>query len=130
MPRNPDAVVVLMRVSGSGRTTVATRLGWQVLKGDTLPLPANVAEMPSGTPLDDADRGPSLHAIAAEIDRWRADDNSGAVARSALERSYRDILIGARPDVVLVYLQGNKQLIARQLALRRNHFMPPALLDS
>ncbi len=127
-------VVVLMGVSGSGKTTVAThlatRLGWQVLEGDTLHPPANVAKMQSGTPLDDEDRWPWLHAIAAEIGRWRANGISAAVACSALKRSYRDILIGARPDVVLVYLKGDKQLIAKRLALRRGHFMPPALLDS
>jgi gluconokinase len=127
-------IVVLMGVSGSGKTTVATRLtarlGWRVLEGDTLHPHANVAKMRSGMALDDADRWPWLHAIAAEIDGWRGNGISGAVACSALKRSYRDILIGARPDVVLVYLKGDKQLIAGRLALRRGHFMPPALLDS
>jgi gluconokinase len=127
-------IAVLMGVSGSGKTTVAAhlaaRLEWQVLEGDTLHPPANVAKMRAGTPLDDEDRWPWLRALAVEIDSWRANGISGAVACSALKRSYRDILIGARPDVVLVYLKGDKQLIAGRLALRRGHFMPPALLDS
>lgn len=79
---------------------------------------------------DEEDRCPWLHAIAAETGRRHVSGISVAVARSALKRSYRDILIGARPDVVLVYLQGDKQLIARRPALRRDHLRPPALLDS
>lgn len=127
-------VAVLMGVSGSGKTTIAMklaeRLGWQVLEGDKLHPPANVAKMASGTPLDDADRWPWLHAIADAIDAWRADGVSGAVACSALKRSYRGILIGSRSDVVLVYLQGSQALIAERVAARHGHFMPPGLLDS
>ena len=127
-------VAVVMGVSGSGKTTIARlmadRLGWQMLEGDKLHPPANVAKMRSGTPLDDADRWPWLQAIAARIDAWRDAGVSGVVACSALKRAYRDILIGPRPDVVLVYLQGTKALIAGRLAARKGHFMPPGLLDS
>jgi carbohydrate kinase (thermoresistant glucokinase family) len=127
-------VVVMMGVSGSGKTTIATkcaeRLGWQVLEGDKLHPPANIAKMKAGTPLNDDDRWPWLRAIAAAIDGWRAKGVSGVVACSALKHAYRDILIGSRPDVILVYLQGSHDLIAARMAARRGHFMPPGLLDS
>jgi gluconokinase len=127
-------VVVVMGVSGSGKTTVADavarRNGWQLVEGDKLHPPANVAKMQSGTPLTDADRWPWLRAIAREIDAIRGRGESAVVASSALKRAYRDILIGDRPDVVLVYLEGSKDLIAKRMAARKNHFMPPTLLDS
>jgi gluconokinase len=127
-------IVVMMGVSGSGKTTiaqgVAERLGWQVLEGDKLHPAANIAKMSAGTPLDDEDRWPWLHAIAAAIDDWRTKGVSGVVACSALKRAYRDILIGSRTDVVLVYLQGSHDLIATRMAARHGHFMPPGLLDS
>ena len=127
-------VLVMMGVSGSGKTTVAKgvadRLGWQMLEGDKLHPPANIAKMSAGTPLDDEDRWPWLHAIAAAIDDWRTKGVSGVVACSALKRAYRDILIGSRTDVVLVYLQGSHDLIATRMAARHGHFMPPGLLDS
>ena len=101
-----------------------------MLEGDKLHPPANVAKMKAGTPLDDADRWPWLRAIAGAIDDWRAGGVSGVVACSALKRAYRDILIGSRADVVLVYLQGSHDLIATRMAARRGHFMPTDLLDS
>jgi gluconokinase len=127
-------IAVLMGVSGSGKTTiargVAQRMGWRLIEGDSFHPPANVAKMHAGTPLTDDDRWPWLRAIAHEIDAMRARGEFAVVACSALKRSYRDILIGPRKDVVLVYLQGSKQLIAGRLAARQGHFMPPALLDS
>jgi carbohydrate kinase (thermoresistant glucokinase family) len=127
-------VLVVMGVSGSGKTTIAVplakTLGWRFQEGDDLHPPANVAKMASGTPLTDEDRWPWLHAIAALIDTWRAEGVSGVITCSALKRAYRDILIDGRPDVRLVYLQGDKQIIAERMAARRGHFMPPALLDS
>ena len=127
-------VAVVMGVSGSGKTTIATgiahALGWSLLEGDTLHPAANVAKMQSGTPLNDEDRWPWLRAIATAIDAQRAQRRSLVVACSALKRAYRDVLIGERRDVVLVYLRGNKALIAERMAARKGHFMPPALLDS
>jgi gluconokinase len=127
-------ILVVMGVSGSGKTTIAQRLaaaeGWSVLEGDAFHPPANVAKMASGTPLTDEDRWPWLHAIAAAIDAKRAHGENAVVACSALRRSYREILIGDRPDVRLIYLKGSQSVIADRMRARKDHFMPPALLDS
>ncbi len=127
-------IVVVMGVSGSGKTTIAERLaeaqGWTLLEGDSFHPPANVAKMASGTPLTDEDRWPWLRAIAAAIDGYRARGESAVVACSALRRAYRDILIGEQKDVRLVYLKGSQSLIGDRLRARKGHFMPPALLES
>jgi carbohydrate kinase (thermoresistant glucokinase family) len=123
-----------MGVSGSGKTTVgallAGRLGWSAAEADDFHPAANIAKMRSGIPLDDADRLPWLAAIAAQIDRWRAEGGHGVVTCSALKRRYRDIIIGDRPEVRLVFLKGERELIADRLAARLGHFMPPSLLES
>lgn len=123
-----------MGVSGSGKTTVAAMLAGALhcpfLEGDELHPPANVEKMRSGTPLGDADRLPWLRKIAERIDGWRDRRESGVVTCSALKRAYRDILIGDRRDVRLVYLKGSRDLIQRRMAARHEHFMPVALLDS
>jgi gluconokinase len=128
------AILVVMGVAGSGKTTIAERLarelGWRMLEGDAFHPAANVAKMAAGTPLTDADRWPWLRAIAAEIDTIRMAGGSAVVACSALKRAYRAILIGDRRDCRLVYLRGNPTLIAERLRGRRGHFMPPALLES
>ena len=127
-------IAVMMGVSGSGKTTIARGVaqpeGWRLVEGDDYHPPANVAKMHAGTPLTDEDRLPWLRALAREIDAMRERGEQAVVACSALKRAYRDILIGARRDVVLVYLQGSKELIAARVAARKGHFMPPALLDS
>ena len=127
-------VLVVMGVSGSGKTTIGLAIakaeGWEFQEGDALHPPANVAKMSAGTPLTDDDRWPWLRAVAAAIDRWRVAGKSGVVTCSALRRSYRTMLTEGRPDVRLVFLHGNKALIAGRMAGRRQHFMPPALLES
>jgi gluconokinase len=127
-------IAVVMGVSGSGKTTVSAllsaALGCQFQEGDDLHPADNVEKMHGGTPLTDADRMPWLHKIAEEIDGWRARSESGVLTCSALKRSYRDIIIGGRPDVTLVYLKGSYELIRRRMAARHEHFMPVALLDS
>ncbi len=127
-------IAVVMGVSGSGKTTVAAllaaALGCQFQEGDDLHPAANVEKMHGGTPLTDADRMPWLHKIAEEIDSWRARGESGVLTCSALKRSYRDIVIGDRPGVTLVYLKGSYDLIRRRMTARHEHFMPVALLDS
>jgi carbohydrate kinase (thermoresistant glucokinase family) len=127
-------IAVVMGVSGSGKTTVSVllsaALGCQFQEGDDLHPAANVEKMHGGTPLTDADRVPWLRKIAEEIDGWRARGESGVLTCSALKRSYRDIIIGDRSDVTLVYLKGSHDLIHRRMATRHQHFMPMALLDS
>jgi len=126
--------VVIMGVSGSGKTTVgealAARLGWEFVDGDALHPPANVAKVHAGQPLDDDDRRPWLDRIATLMDAWAASGASGVVTCSALKRRYRDRIVGSRAWVRLVYLDGSPELIAGRLAARRGHFMPPSLLDS
>lgn len=127
-------IAVVMGVSGSGKTTVAAALaraeGWMLLEGDQFHPPSNIAKMKAGTPLTDADRWPWLRAIAAREDELRAAGQSAVVACSALRRAYRDVLIGGRPGMVLIYLRGSRAVIAERMARRKDHFMPPALLDS
>jgi gluconokinase len=127
-------IVVVMGVSGCGKTTVAAllaaALGWQYQEGDDLHPAANVAKMRGGTPLTDADRLPWLEKIAGEIECWCEQGLSGVVTCSALKRSYREIIIGSRPEVQLVYLKGSYDLIQSRLAARHEHYMPAALLDS
>jgi gluconokinase len=130
---NP-VIVVVMGVSGSGKSTVAAllaaALGCQFQEGDDLHPRENVEKMRGGTPLTDADRMPWLRKIAAEIDGWRARGECGVLTCSALKRSYRDIIIGDRRDVILVYLKGSPDLIHRRMVARHGHYMPVALLDS
>jgi gluconokinase len=127
-------IVVVMGVSGSGKSTVAAllaaALGCQFQEGDDLHPPENVEKMRGGTPLTDADRMPWLHKIAAEIGGWRARGECGVLTCSALKRSYRDIIIGDHRDVILVYLKGSADLIHQRMAARHGHYMPVALLDS
>lgn len=127
-------VVVVMGVSGSGKTTVAAmlagRLHWQFEEGDNLHSAANIAKMSRGIPLTDEDRWPWLEAIAATINRWIAEGRSGVIACSALKQAYRRIIINNNPAIRLVYLKGSRELILRRMAARHGHFMPLALLDS
>ena len=129
----PCALVV-MGVSGSGKSTVAdhlaARLGWRYEDGDKFHPPANVAKMSAGQPLTDDDRWPWLQAIADEIDRSCKAGERVVVACSALRHAYRDVLVHGREDVRIVFLNGTQDLIADRLAVRKGHFMPPGLLTS
>jgi gluconokinase len=130
----PPCALVVMGVSGSGKSTVADRLGtrldWRFEDGDGFHPPGNVAKMSAGQPLTDDDRRPWLQAIADEIDRVSRQGERLVVACSALKRSYRDILSHGRKDVRFVFLNGSYELIASRLAARKGHFMPPGLLAS
>lgn len=132
--RGSPPVLVVMGVSGVGKSTIAqalaARLGWTFEEGDTLHPEVNVAKMHAGIPLTDADRAPWLKRIAAWIDGQRAARQPGIITCSALKRSYRDVVIGDRPEVRLVYLRGGHDLIAERLSGRSGHFMPPGLLQS
>jgi len=129
----PCALVV-MGVSGSGKSTVAdhlaARLGWRYEDGDRFHPASNVAKMSAGHPLTDEDRWPWLRAIADEIDRLSAERERAVIACSALKRTYRDILVHGRDDVRIAFLDGTQDLVATRLAARKGHFMPPGLLAS
>jgi gluconokinase len=125
------APVVVMGVSGSGKSTVgaalARRLGVPFVDADTLHPSANVAKMAAGEPLGDDDRHPWLERVG----EWLAGHGDGGVAScSALKRSYRDRLRAHCPAVTFLHLSGSPELIARRLAARSGHFMPAALLAS
>lgn len=133
-PSHETSAVVVMGVSGSGKSTIASmlaqRLHWVYEDGDWFHPKSNVEKMHHGEPLTDEDRWPWLHAIADWIDATRRAGGHGVVACSALKRVYRDILIGDRRDVRLVFLKGDRDLIARRIAARADHFMPSTLLES
>ena len=133
-PATAPVIAVVMGVSGSGKTTIAAlvahALGCQFQEGDDLHSRGNVEKMRRGVRLTDADRGPWLQRMAQEIDGWCARGESGVLTCSALKRAYRDLLIGDRKEVALVYLRGSYDLIHNRMAARHEHFMPVALLDS
>jgi gluconokinase len=133
-PSNDTSAVVVMGVSGSGKSTIASmlaqRLHWVYEDGDWFHPKSNIEKMHHGEPLDDEDRWPWLRAIAEWIDATRRAHGHGVVACSALKRAYRDVLIGNRRGVRLVFLKGDRELIARRIAARADHFMPSTLLDS
>jgi gluconokinase len=127
-------MIVVMGVAGAGKSTIgsmlACRLGWEFADADRFHPAANVDKMTRGVPLTDADRAPWLEAIAAWMDRLGREGRRGIVACSALKRSYRRLLVGGRSDARIVYLKGERELIASRLAARSGHFMPVGLLDS
>jgi gluconokinase len=132
--KDSPCALVVMGVSGSGKSTIADhlaiRIGWRYEDGDSFHPPSNVAKMSAGQPLTDEDRWPWLQAIADEIDRTCKVHERAVIACSALKRTYRDILVHGRDDVRIVFLQGTRELIAERMATRKGHFMPPGLLAS
>jgi gluconokinase len=130
----PPQVLVLMGVSGSGKSTIALELhhvlGWPFQEGDDLHPAANVEKMRSGRPLDDNDRLPWLQAVAGWIDRQLAAHQPGIITCSNLKRAYRDITIGSRRGVTLVYVKADEQLIRPRILGRVHRYFPPSLLAS
>jgi carbohydrate kinase (thermoresistant glucokinase family) len=127
-------VVLLMGVSGSGKTTVgkklAVALGWEFADADDVHPPENIAKMSAGLPLNDADRAPWLAVIRAFIDRTIARGESAVVTCSALKEKYRATLIGDPAHVKLVHLTGSPELLLQRMAQRHGHFMKPEMLQS
>ena len=128
-------VIVLMGVSGTGKTTVgkllAEQLGWTFIEADDYHPAANVEKMQGGTPLNDEDRRPWLAALRKRVEAACKSGENAVLACSALKHSYQDYLEGHDPDCVeFVYLYGSEDLIRKRLAARKGHFMNPALLQS
>lgn len=129
-------IVILMGVSGTGKSTVgralAAQTGWQFADADDFHSEANKAKMRSGVPLDDADRAPWLRDLHAQIEKWIAAGTNAILACSALKESYRATLIADTPPraVRIVYLTAPEELIRQRLEARTGHYMPPSLLPS
>jgi gluconokinase len=127
-------VVVVMGVSGTGKSTVAAvlaeRLGWPFAEGDDFHPAGNVTKMRAGQPLTDADRWPWLASVATWIGERERAGTGGVVTCSALRRSYRDRLRGGHPQVQFLCLTAEPELIASRMAHRSGHYMPASLLAS
>jgi gluconokinase len=124
-------VVIVMGVTGAGKTTVgnmlAGQMAWTFVDADSFHSAANVDKMRRGIPLDDADRAPWLQAMRDAISQWIQDRGNVVLACSALKRSYRDELrVG--PEVRVVYLKGSKELISSRLRQRHGHFAGESIL--
>jgi gluconokinase len=130
----PTISVVLMGVSGCGKSTVmarvADRFGWPSAEADDFHPAANVAKMAAGRPLTDEDRWPWLRALAAWIGEREDAGEDGVVTCSALKRSYRDRLRDGHPSVRFVHLAVDPPVLERRMAQRPGHYMPPSLLPS
>ncbi|MBA2251574.1 MAG: gluconokinase [Nitrospirales bacterium] len=127
-------VVVIMGVSGSGKTTIGQRLAdtlrWEFVDADSFHSPSNRKKMSAGSPLSEQDRRPWLEALREAIDRWINEGRNVVLACSALTASARRILISNSRSVKLVYLKGPFDLIQARLTRRPRHFMPQGLLAS
>ena len=127
-------VLIFMGVSGSGKTTVGTllakRIGAIYFEGDEFHPPENIEKMHRGVPLTDADREKWLRTLREIITRSLDQGRFTVMACSALKAAYRDLLQGGDPCVQFVHLTGPRAVIEERLKARRNHFMPPTLLDS
>ena len=130
----PTVTLVVMGVSGSGKTTVArgiaAKLGWAFAEGDDFHPEANVEKMRAGVPLSDDDRAPWLAALAQWIGAREDAAESAVLTCSALKRSYRDRLRAGHPSVRFVHVTAPPDTIRARLESRRGHYMPASLLAS
>ena len=127
-------VLVLMGVSGCGKTTVANilavRLGWPFAEGDLLHAQSKIEKMSAGNPLTDADRERWLVSVAEWVEGRLDGGEDGIITCSALKRRYRDVINRRGSGVVFVFLDGTRATIDARLAARAGHFMPSSLLAS
>jgi gluconokinase len=126
-------IVVVMGVTGSGKTTIGVllsqRLGWEFVDADSFHSVANVEKIRQGIALDDADRGPWLRALRDAMESWVAEHKNVVLACSALKKSYRDELC-IPGETRFVYLKGSYELISRRLRQRHGHFASETILAS
>jgi len=131
--RLPGVIVIVMGVSGCGKSTVAhllaERLDGHFRDGDELHPPANIALMASGTPLTDEDRWPWLEQVRDYARHAASEHGVVVIACSALRQRYRDLL-GEAGCVYHVFLDGSRELISGRIRERKGHFMPDSLLDT
>ncbi len=131
----PDAVVV-MGVSGSGKTTIgkrlASRLGFAFADGDAYHPQANIDKMAAGVPLTDEDRRPWLERLRALIEEHASEGRSLVLACSALKADYRRVFTEAEPAarVHFVYLRGDFETLVERMRRRRGHYMKASMLES
>lgn len=129
-------IVVLMGVSGAGKTTIgrllAQRTGWTFADADDYHSPANKQKMAAGIPLTDEDREPWLEELNRLLRSWYESGKSGVLACSALKETYRDTLASGMPAgaVRFVWLDAGKELLHERMVERHHAYMNPALLDS
>ncbi len=133
MQKSTVTVIVVMGVTGCGKSTIAQMLAEHLqahfIDADALHPASNIEKMSQGIPLTDADRFPWLEAVRVEANKQAVKKGAAVVACSALRRSYRDILNQAG-DVRYVHLAGSFELIQARVNSREGHFMPPSLLES
>ncbi|CFQ46151.1 gluconokinase [Yersinia bercovieri] len=126
--------IIVMGVSGSGKTTVGEAVARQIdakfIDGDDLHPRANIQKMGSGHPLNDEDRMPWLERLSDAAYSLNHKNETGIIVCSALKRRYRDRLREGNQGMVFLYLKGSFDVIMERLKARSGHFMPTDLLKS